>query len=484
MRFFRSFFGSGKPMTQPDESDRNTESVSRDLTPEKIDRIMAAADYGDTRDQVRLSQEILEKNVDILQAVATRHNAVLGLPWRIHAPVPAAKRAAELLETELRECGGDGDDDNVDTFEDMLEDMLGALLPGFAVSEILWLPGGHVRGFRHIDQRHFTFAAGPRPLLITDDRPEGVELDRRRILYHKRRIHGGDPVRGGLIRPLAWLHCFKHVGEKDLLGFIERHGMPFVAAKVDQASFDREKNLVKRLIRNFGSSGGGVFTRNVELQLLEVRNTGEAYFRLLDYLDAAVQKVVLGQTASSGAASGWSKGDAQSAVRQDIMEADCRKLQRLVNSQLVRPWMRYNFGPDAPLPEFRIDAAPPEDKEKIAQVVKTLHDAGYDTDAEEVGRLVGLKLARPEPAVRAMGAEARTASGGSLLTAAMEAWLGPVADECAALSDAALSDAEFGRRLAALAAGKVRGDSAAMETAMALDMVRQRREGARDGDHD
>jgi phage gp29-like protein len=391
MLWMKNFLRLGKPAAVRETADRDTPESARDLTPEEIDGIIADANSGDPRRQCRLAADLLEKNADIMQAFATRKNAVLGCPWHLQPGdgSDAAKNAAETLEAELRQCG-DGDD--ADTFDDLLEDLIGALLPGFTVEEILWQPGGSIGGFNHIEQVRFTFADGYFPRLVTRDEPLGMEMPRQRIIFHKVRLHGGDPARGGLIRPLAWLHCFKHVGEKDLLGFIERHGMPFIAAMVDEAAFNTEKNAVKRLIRNFGSSGGGIFTKNVELKLLECGSTGEVYFRLLEYLDAAVQKVILGQTASSGDSSGLSKGDAQSKVRQDILEADCRTLQRVIDSQLIKPWMRYNFGEGVPLPHLVIDCAPPEDKEKLAGMVKTLHDAGFEADAEEVGKLVGLKL--------------------------------------------------------------------------------------------
>ena len=457
MKFFKTLFFGGKPMVESEASDRATDEVSYDLTPERINQIMAAANSGDVRDQVQLAAEILEKNADIIQAFNTRRDAVTGLPWHIEPGNSEISRsAAKKLEDVFRTCGGD-----TDTFEDMLHDMLGAILPGFAVSEILWLPGGDIAGFRSIPQRHFTFREGDTPLLITTDEPMGVELPRQRIIYHKRRFHGSDPCRGGLIRPLAWLHCFKHVAEKDLLGFVERHGMPFIAAKVDPASFDKEKSMIKRLVRNFGSSGGGVFTHNVELSLLESRSDGAVYFQLLKYLDAAVNKVILGQTASSGDASGWSKGDAQSQVRQDILEADCRVLQRLVDTQIIKPWMQFNYGTTADLPHFVIDCAPAEDKEKIAAVVKTLHDAGFETDPQEISTLVGLKLTR-----KALTDTAAFAAEDAQPPTELTEWL-----NLSDLSDPSdLSDIQF-------------GDSSKFEETIAKEMVKAYNEGLKDGSH-
>lgn len=392
MLFLKRLFGTGKPAIREETSDRTDYDVSVDVTPEKIDQIMLSANTGDTEDQCRLSREILEKNADIMQALSTRKNAVIGCGWRLEPgdDSDAARRAADELQSVLRECGGDGSD----AFDDLLEDLLGALLPGFAVSEILWTAGGGLHGFHHIAQKHFTFVDGFEPRLVTSDNPRGVEIDRKRIIFHRVRFHGGDPVRGGLIRPLAWLHCFKTVGEKDLLSFIERHGMPFIAAKVDSGAFEREKNLVKRLIRNFGSSGGGIFTKNVELQLLECKNNGDAYFKLLEYLEAAVNKIILGQTASSGDSSGLSKGDAQSSVRQDILESDCRILQRTINVQLLKPWTDYNFGSAVASPQLVINCAAPEDSEANANTLKTLYEAGFTADEKEVSERFGWNFRR------------------------------------------------------------------------------------------
>lgn len=463
MLFLKRLFGSGKPAVQEETSDRTDYDVGTNLTPEKIDRIMLAANTGDTEDQCRLAREILEKNADIMQALSTRKNAVIGCGWRLEPGDESeeAKRAAETLQTVLRDCGGNGSD----SFDDLLEDLLGALLPGFAVSEILWTNGGGLAGFHHIEQKHFTFVDGYIPRLVTSDNPRGVEIDRRRIVFHKVRFHGGDPARGGLIRPLAWLHCFKTVDEKDLLSFIERHGMPFIAAKVDTTAFEKEKNLVKRLIRNFGSSGGGIFTKNVELQLLECKNNGEAYFRLLEYLEAAVNKVILGQTASSGDSSGLSKGDAQSKVRQDILESDCRVLQRTVNTQILRPWTDYNFGPSVASPQLVINCAAPEDSEKNANTLKTLYEAGFEADEQEVSERFGWSLKRrtdqnvkPENAIPGqfttlpMGAEKSDPDP-------LEQWLEPIRRELAALTGENIGEDEFKKRLTALASGAGFGNS-------------------------
>jgi len=158
----------------------------------------------------------------------------------------------------------------------------------------------------------------------------------------------------------------------------------------------QERDAVKRLIRNFGPSGGGVFSRNVEVQLMECSSQGDVYFRLLSYIDDAVTKLLLGQTASSGESAGLSKGDAQSKVRQDILEADCRRVADCIQRQVVAQWMRYN-APALPCPRFMLEYEAPEDKTALAQTVNTLSQAGFQADAEEMSKRFGMKLTYREP---------------------------------------------------------------------------------------
>lgn len=62
-------------------------------------------------------------------------------------------------------------------------------------------------------------------------------------------------------------------------------------------------------------------------------------------------------------------------------------------------------------------------------------------------------------------------TGGKDLGGALEKWLGPLASELADIAgDEALTDDQFGKRLAACAEGKKLGSSKALEDLMADDM--------------
>ncbi len=384
---------------QWEPADRDQIDPSRDLTPERVDAIMRAADQGDTAQMCRLSERIDDKSLDIGAALATRRAAVAATPWRVRPSddSAAAKALAEEAEAMLRSPRLS---DGLIGFDALVEfDLLSALLPGFACPEIVWGKGGDILGFQTIEQRHFTFQDSRTPKLVTTSAPQGMELPYGKFCLHWHRAKSGDAVRGGLVRSLAWIHCFQSVNVKDLLRFVERYGFPFTVAKVDDNTWKTERNLLKALIRNFGPDGGGVFSKNTELELLQAaNNTGEVYFRLLDYLGRAAEKIILGQTATSGEGGGWSNDGAQHLVRMDIRDSDCRQIANTANARILAPWTLFGRGPKAVPPQFEFDVEAAKDAKERAEVIGILETAGLEVEEEQVFEETGFRVTRRAPA--------------------------------------------------------------------------------------
>lgn len=390
--------------------DRAEEDVSRSLTPARLDEIFSAADAGDASDQAALAEKILEKNHEIGDAFDVRCKAVQGLTWSVLPGDESsrAKEAAKAMEKALRDAGSTPE---CDTFDDLIADMMCSLIVGYSLNEILWGPGGTLLGFSSIPARKIDFMNSFTPRITLDNAPPKDPEPGKYVWAHCR-MRGSDPVKGGLIRPLGWLHCFMTMEIKDLLSYAERYGMPMIVAKVAGDSFEQERRELERMIRNFGANGGGLVTQGTEIEPVQAGNTtGDIYFKLLEYFGKAIHRRILGQTASSSDGGGLSKDNAQSEVRQDILEADAKYLASTVNSRLIAPWMRYNFGDGVPLPKLDFDVAPPEDKKELSDMLKTMKEAGFTVDPIEINDRLGLKLKRVEEAMPTPDPNATPAAG-------------------------------------------------------------------------
>jgi len=380
--------------------------AGRALTPERIDRVMRAANSGDSQELAALASILEEACWTAASALQTRRLAVAQTPWSIVPgdDTPRAIEAAERLKAELDapppDTGAE-DDLPLDSFaEAMFFEQQSALLPGYSVMEVVWGKGGSLAGFRAIEAKHITFRNSRRPLLITQTDTAGMPLASPRFVLHRCRARSGDPARGGLVRPLAWMWCFQSLaGIKDLLGFTERYGMPFVMLRVDDGAYKNEKSKLQALVRNFGSYGGGVFTKAVEAQMIQAASSGgDVFFRLLDYIDPAIEKLVLGQLATGGEGGGLSGDNAQDRVRQDLRAADCEALALTNRRQLFAPWTLYNFGADTAVPKLEFDVRGREDLKTLAETLATLRTAGYrPANLEDVSDRFGMTLVEAEP---------------------------------------------------------------------------------------
>ena len=387
-------FDKRKNRTIHEFMDRYSSSLRVELNPVEIRDIMERADHGSPADLCRLASELEEKNWDIRNSMSTRINALLGCTWDVTPPVgdhsPEGIKIARHFQATLNRAG---ELNGFDTFADLLEDLSHAVIAPFAVSEIIW-DGPELLGFRNIPGHHFTFYDSLEPKLITQEHPEGMPLPPHKFLIHRHNRIGGDICRGGLIRTLAWLHCFQSYPMKDWLAFTERFGMPFIVAKLDRTAYEKDRSAVQKAIRNFGPRGGGVFSKSMEIELLQAgaNNSSTVYEAIIDHISDAITKVILGQLASSGKSSGLSGGDAQSKVRQDILEADAKKLEATIRSGLAAPWTAYHYGSSAPVPVLRFRVEPPEDLSIFAQTLESLHRAGFDADPDEISKRFGIQL--------------------------------------------------------------------------------------------
>ena len=388
-----------KQMAVPEPNDRFRYGATTVYSPAALKRIIAAANAGDIEQLCLCGREMLERNWDIIGALEQRSDALLGVEYDVQPGGDSEldSAAAKAFEKELRAAGELND---LDTFHDLLAHLTSAVVMPFAAAEIVWGEGGSLEGFSAIEAHHFTLRDSFVPRLVCDEYPDGMPEDeaRNRFIFHQFKKKS-DPARSGLIRVLAWLHVFQNWPIKDLFSFIERFGMPFVVAKVDQNAWDNERQVLHSLIRNFGPNGGGVFTKATELELLNASNTGgdNVYFRALEFTHNAIYTLLVGQLASSGDSSGMSNGSAQTAVRQDILESDVRAVEATVRARIAAPWTEFHFR-GAAVPRLHFKVEPAVDQGRLAEVVHTLARAGFKADPQELSERFGMKLRYEGPA--------------------------------------------------------------------------------------
>jgi len=363
--------------------DRYSSYPSHGLTPERLALILKEADQGDIYRQAELFEEMEEKDCHLGSVLQTRKLSVAGLDWEI---LPAsddkedkkiADQAKEMIEY-------------IENWDDALTDMLDAVGKGFSVLEIMWeISEGQVwiNELKWVHQKRFTFYSKDKileiPRLITDDEPVyGEELIPNKFVFHKYRARSGITPRGGILRPCTYMYLFKNYDIKDWLIFNELFSVPMRVGKYRAGATKDEIEKLKQAVFNLGVDAAAVISDSTIIELLESTRRGDvsAFERLAEFCDKAMSKVVLGHTASAEATPGRLGGEHEARqVRQDLLEADAKALQKTIKFQILQPWVIYNFGPETGIPKFKFHYEAKEDLEKTAKVYGILvKDVGFD----------------------------------------------------------------------------------------------------------
>jgi phage gp29-like protein len=116
----------------------------------------------------------------------------------------------------------------------------------------------------------------------------------------------------------------------------------------------------------------------MQVELLEAARSGTAdYTALIDRMNAAISKVMLGHSAAADETAGKLGGNSDASnVRDDLIKADADLICNSFNQTVVKWLTQYN-DPTAPLPRVWRKVEPPEDLKSAADTDKLIFDMGY-----------------------------------------------------------------------------------------------------------
>lgn len=371
--------------------DRWSTYPSNGLTPVKLAAILRQADDGDMLAQAELFEEMEEKDAHLASQLQIRKLAVQGLEWDLVVPSPSQGDVRiEKIVDFCREALN-----AIPNWEEAVLDMLDAIAKGYSLTEIVWdVSGGQVipKALRWIHPKKVTFWESMTPRVLTEEEPiRGIDPPPWRVIYHRHKARSGYDTRAGVLRTCVWMYLFKNYAVKDWVAFSEVYGMPLRVGKYDQGASDADKQALLAAIRSLGSDAAGIISRATEIEFIESQKTStlNIYESLTAFCDAQMSKAILGQTLTSEA--GGSKGEGSYAlgkvhadVRADILRADAKALSQTITQQLLRPMVGFNFGWEAPVPEYRLIVEDPEDMRTIVETYKVLAELGFDLSQEHI----------------------------------------------------------------------------------------------------
>ena len=375
------------------------------LTPERLARILRAAEEGDADSYLELAEAMEEKDLHYAAVLGTRKRAVAGLELTVEAASDEARdvAAADLVRDFL----------NRDELREELFNILDAIAKGYSVTEIVWdtsktpwLP----KGLKRRDPRHFEFDRLGEELLLKDE--SGPEpLAAYKFIVHRCQAKSGLAIRGGLARAAAWFYLFKNFDIKSWLKFLEVFGLPLRLGKYGPGATESDKRTLLEAVRNITSDVGAIIPDTMMIEFVAAAAPGakgtDNFYQFIDYIDKQVSKLVLGQTGTTDTGQYVGTSDAHREVRDDIEVADAVQLAATLNRDLIRPLVSLNFGELALFPRLRIAREKREDLKALIENLSTLVPMGLEVEMSVIRDKLGL----PEPPPGAVVLTAPAAAG-------------------------------------------------------------------------
>lgn len=358
----------------------NTQAYSGTTNPATIYRIMTGG-YNQVFPYYR---ELEEKDLSVASALETRKLLVQGREWTVISADEANGQAQQYHDEASAFLRA------IPQFGFVLQELLDAPAYGYAVAEIMWRNDGNrvvVDKIIGRPQEFFDFRLDYLDPPLGDLRflpnmiPAGEEVPQEKFIVNTYKPRHGDRRGLPLLRKLFWPSWFKRQGLRLNLQFLEKP-RGTIAVQYASGANSSGKQEALAVAEGIASEIAVAVPESVKVMESLLSTTrireGKDYQIIVDYLDAEMTRLILGQTLSTRGQEQGKGTQALGNVHQDLLyqtvKRDAQDLEEVINEQLLGPWLRWTFG-DISLdrsfrPHWAIDLAPEQDILEQARILK------------------------------------------------------------------------------------------------------------------
>ncbi len=327
------------------------EYITDGLTAERLATLWKDIDQGQVGDLIELNEEMEAKDAHLQGVANTRRQAITALEWTVepNGDTSEAEEAAAWIEEELQ---------NLRTFRSSLKHLATAIGPGLAVVELVWRAG---RLVKTVDVPGHRLMGAPWEtdglfVAVDEDQIVGVETVPGKFVVFTPQSRAGFPVKVTITRAQAKLFLLKHYAIADWAGFLEKFGMPRVVAKVAEGATPKETTAANEFLRDLMADGHGVFTTNVEFDVLQTTTTGDPYSAFTKWIEERQAILYLGQTLTTevGSVGSFAAAKVHDGIRAGLLLDDIANESEVVENAIIRHMVRLRWPTRAtPVPKFK-----------------------------------------------------------------------------------------------------------------------------------
>jgi phage gp29-like protein len=307
-------------------------------------------DVGNALDSLRLS--VLERD----RGVTPGDDSSLGL------------EVAQFIEQQL---------DNLPDFHSTLDCILDAPGYGFSVQEMIFDTSegqASLIGINDCPQELFLFGDRYQPQigqLQFLDQPwasTGTPVPEQKFIVYSYRMRGRNRMGRPLLKNVFWPSWFKRNMLRLWVQYAEK-GPGTAVVRYNDADNIAEKTNAAAIAQAIIDNTAIAMPMGMQYdqELLKIARTQDpaVYEKFYQAMQYSIARKILGETLTSfgneGGGGSKAQGDVHAATKNERSIELSRAVSSVVNRQMIRPLVIWNYGPDAPMPKWGFDIEEEED---------------------------------------------------------------------------------------------------------------------------
>ena len=310
-------------------------------------------------------RELEDKDEDVANCLDTLKLSVLERDRSV-LPAPRdesaqAQEVKEFIEAQLGKLD----------FHAVLDCILDAPGYGFSVQEMVFDTSMGQAELASIDdcpQELFLFGnrfypqVGKLQLLDNPWASEGQLVPEEKFLVFSYRKRSRNRMGRPLLKAVFWPSWFKRNIQRLWMQYAEKGpGTAVVHYNDADNESERQKavDIAQALIDNVAVAVPKGFEYDKDLLKIARSQDPRVYENFFQAMQYSIARRTLGETLTSFGNEGGTGSKAQGSTHADTLDKRsvelCRSLQSVVNQQLIKPLVLWNFGPKAPMPVWQFD---------------------------------------------------------------------------------------------------------------------------------
>ncbi|MGJ8563852.1 MAG: DUF935 domain-containing protein [Alphaproteobacteria bacterium] len=284
------------------------------------------------------------------------------------------------------------------SFDRICNKMAYGLFYGYGIGECLWARDGRHWTMDNVKVRkakRFRYSQSGDLMLLTQSKPLGEKMEPRKFwTFESGSDNDDNPYGVGLGAYCYWPSFFKRNGVRYWILALEKFGAPTAVGKYPANATKAEKQTLLEAAAAFTAVSGLAIPDTMQLELLGVDSkVGGNHDKMVDVMDRAISKVIVGQTMTTDDGSSNAQAGVHENTREDLTKADVDLQCGSFRDGPLKWLMEWNYS-DAAMPLVTRVTDAPEDLDAQADRDTKLYAMGWEPTEARILETYGDGYAR------------------------------------------------------------------------------------------